>query len=456
MKRSFTRRRAGALFAATVVAWATAAVPQPATAAVTGPPPQASSFDHALYWNDVLLSAFRSVGKEKASPGRLARAAAMMNIAMHDANWPAAPRTYLPRITQQNPNDSIEATMDAAAHGVLKSLFPDFDFAPALTAATSQIPSWVDPAHISGGKTDGEKIAALMIAERSGDEAAFSPAYTLDGVPGSWRPTGPANALDPNLGRLKPFAMTSGTQFRPQLPAEFASYDELLRSPQYAAQVNEVKVLGSGSGTTPTTRTGEQTQVAHFWANDLDGTYKPPGQLLDITATVSKMKGLKQSANAELFGLVSMALADASIVAWDAKYATPIDLWRPQSAVREAATDNNPATTADPQWVPLSRDRAGTPFSPPFPAYISGHATFAGAWAGVMQRWFGHNLTFTARTEDPYATVRERTFTSFAAAAEEDARSRVYLGVHYQWDADGGLESGFNLGEFVYTTRRDQ
>lgn len=100
MKRSFTRRRAGALFAATVVAWATAAVPQPATAAVTGPPPQASSFDHALYWNDVLLSAFRSVGKEKASPGRLARAAAMMNIAMHDANWPAAPRTYLPRITQ--------------------------------------------------------------------------------------------------------------------------------------------------------------------------------------------------------------------------------------------------------------------------------------------------------------------------------------------------------------------
>lgn len=72
-----------------------------------------------------------------------------------------------------------------------------------------------------------------------------------------------------------------------------------------------------------------------------------------------------------------------------------------------------------------------------------------------MQRWFGHNLTFTARTEDSYATVRERAFTSLAAAAE-DARSRVYLGVRYPWDTDGGLESGSDLGQFVCTTRRDQ
>ncbi|MFF5208969.1 vanadium-dependent haloperoxidase [Streptosporangium sp. NPDC000396] len=454
MKRSFTRGRVAGLVTATLVAaCVTTAVPRAATAAVTGPPPQASSFDHALHWNDVLLKIYRSRRGADASPGTLARAAAMMNIAVHDANWPAAPRTYLPRITQQNPNDSIEATMDAAAYGVLKHLFPDYDLTSALNTATSQIPSWVNPAYIAGGKADGEKIAALMIAERSGDASAFDPAYTLDGVPGSWRPTGSTAALNPNWARLRPFAMTSATQFRPRPPAGFTSYDQLLRSPEYASQVNEVKSLGSA---TSTTRTAEQTQVAHFWANDLDGTYKPPGHLLDITATVSKLKGLKQSENAELFNLVSMALADASIVAWDAKYATPIDLWRPESAVRLADTDNNAATTADPAWVPLSKGRDGTPFSPPFPAYVSGHATFAGAWAGVMQRWFGHDLTFTATTEDPHATVRSRTFTSFAAAAEENARSRVYLGVHYQWDADGGLESGFNLGDFVYTTRRDQ
>ncbi|WP_433243027.1 vanadium-dependent haloperoxidase [Streptosporangium sp. CA-135522] len=454
MKRSFTRRRAAGLALATFVAVCmTAGVPRTATAAVTGPPPQASSFDHALHWNTALLKAFRSVQREKASPGRLARAAAMMNIAMHDANWPAAPRTYLPRITQQNPNDSIEATMDAAAYGVLRNLFPGVDFTAELNAATAQIPSWVNPAYVAGGKADGEKIAALMIAERSGDEPAFDQAYTPDNVPGSWRPTGSGNALDPNVGRLKPFAMTSGTQFRPQPPAGFSSYDGLLRSSQYADQVNEVKSYGSA---TSTTRTADQTAAAHFWANDVDGTYKPPGQLLDITIAVSKAKGLKQAENAELFNLVSMALADASIVAWDAKYATPIDLWRPESAIQSADLDNNDATTADKNWHPLSTGLSGQPFSPPFPAYISGHATFAGAWAGVMQRWFGHDLTFTAKTEDPYATVTERTFTSFEAAAEEDALSRLYLGVHYRWDADGGLESGFNLGEYVYVTRRDQ
>lgn len=72
-----------------------------------------------------------------------------------------------------------------------------------------------------------------MIAERSGNEPAFLPVYSLDGVPGSWRPTGPANALDPNPGRLKPFAVTSGTWFRPSLPGGFTSYDQLLRSRGY-------------------------------------------------------------------------------------------------------------------------------------------------------------------------------------------------------------------------------
>ncbi|ACZ90338.1 hypothetical protein Sros_7665 [Streptosporangium roseum DSM 43021] len=190
------------------------------------------------------MKAFRSVERE-GIPGRPARAMAMMNIAMRDVNWPAAPRTC-PRITQRNPNDSVEATMDAAAHGVLKSLFPNFDFMPALNAATGQIPSWGDPAHVSGGKAEGAEIATPVVAERSGDGPAFSPAHTPDGVPGHWRPTGPANALDPNLGWLKPFAMTSGMQFRPPLPGGFTSYDQLLRSPEYAAQVNEVKALGSG------------------------------------------------------------------------------------------------------------------------------------------------------------------------------------------------------------------
>ncbi|GIH74251.1 vanadium-dependent haloperoxidase [Planobispora longispora] len=452
--------RLGGMTAAVVTACATVLVSQAPAAAVTGPPPQASSFDHALYWNGVLLDAFRQAQGVDAEPQKLARAAAMMNIAMHDANWPAAPRTYLPRITQQHPDDSIEATMDAAAHGVLASLFPkerfpNLNLQKALDDAMAQIPSWVDPARIAGGKADGEKIASLMIAERAGDTPAFDPAYTPDGVPGSWRPTDSKPVAGPNWSRIKPFAMTSATQFRPPLPNGAISYDQLLRSPAYAAQVNEVKVKGAANAPL-SARSADQTQAAFFWANDVDGTYKPMGQLLNITIDIAKRKGLKQSENAELFNLVSMALADAALVAWGAKFATPIDLWRPETAIREAGTDNNGATDADPAWRPLSRDRAGVNFSPPFPAYVSGHATFGGAWAGVMQRWFGHDFAFTATTEDPNANPKTRSFPSFAAAAEENALSRIYLGVHYRWDADGGLESGFELGEFVYVTRRDQ
>jgi membrane-associated phospholipid phosphatase len=93
--------------------------------------------------------------------------------------------------------------------------------------------------------------------------------------------------------------------------------------------------------------------------------------------------------------------------------------------------------------------------SPPFPAYISGHATFAGAWAGVMKSFFGtDNVTFTANTEDPFiANGVTRTFTSFSAAAAENARSRIYLGVHYQWDADAGISSGTAIGTWIVANR---
>ncbi|TQS28934.1 vanadium-dependent haloperoxidase [Microbispora sp. KK1-11] len=448
--------------AAVVTAGTLVALPQAAHAAVTGPPPQASAFDHVLYWNSVFLDTIRTLPRDgvdpqyshDGDPTRLARAGAMLHIALHDANWPAAPVTYLPKITQQNPNDSIEATMDAAAHRVLEHLYPYIDFDANLAYALAQIPSSVPSSYVQGGRADGERIGDLMIAERSGDGPAFDLSYTEGTVPGAWRQTGSGPAVTPNWGKLKPFAMTSPTQFRPPPPGGFTSYDQLVRSSQYAQQVNEVKAYGGAKS--PTSRSADQTQAAFFWANDGKGTYRPVGQLFAITQTVAKQRGLRQNETAELFNLVSMALADASIVAWGAKFDTPIDLWRPESAIKLADTSLNPAITPDPSWEPLSVNTAGQHFSPPFPSYVSGHATFAGAWAGVMQRWFGHTLTFTAPTDDPNANPKTRTFTSFEQAAEEDALSRLWLGVHYRWDADSGLDAGFNLGDFVYVTKRDQ
>jgi hypothetical protein len=138
--------------------------------------------------------------------------------------------------------------------------------------------------------------------------------------------------------------------------------------------------------------------------------------------------------------------------AWDAKYQTGIDLWRPEQAIRYADRDGRPGTEPDRDWEPLSQNRKDESFSPPFPAYVSGHATFGGAWAAVMRLFFDtDDVTFEVGTEDPHSKRGEtRTFESFTAAGEEDARSRIFLGVHYQFDGDAGYKLGMKIGEYVF------
>ncbi|WP_125778468.1 vanadium-dependent haloperoxidase, partial [Antribacter gilvus] len=239
--------------------------------------------------------------------------------------------------------------------------------------------------------------------------------------------------------------MTSGSQFRLPAPAGATSYAGLLASPVYQEQLAEVRSLG---GATSTTRTAEQRDIAFFWANDTNGTYKPPGHMLEITQTVAQSRNVTDArAVARLFAEASLAMGDAGIAVRDQKFLTSIDLWRPESAINEDPI----LAQRDPSWQPLLTDPVtGAHVSPCFPAYTSGHATFAGAWAAVMAAHFGDAVTFTAGTDDPHMpTGYTRTFTSFSQAAAENARSRVYLGVHFQFDADGGLQMGGNIGRWV-------
>jgi membrane-associated phospholipid phosphatase len=296
--------------------------------------------------------------------------------------------------------------------------------------------------HGTASQAAATDLAAAVVAaerqNRANDGANATPSYTLDNVPGSWRPTGNGctTAVDPHWGNVRPFVMTSTTQARRPLPGGYTTYPTLLASSLYAGVVNEVKSLGKSNSTT---RTAEQTQIAFYWANDANGTYKPPGQLLAHTRIVAEPRLTNPIGLSRLFALVSFAMADAAIAAWDQKYLTPIDLWRPITAIQLADTDNNAATDKDATWQPLA---ASTPC---FPAWVSGHATFAAAWAGVMRNAFGDNVTYTAGTEDPGAPGVNRTFTSFTQSATENARSRIYLGVHYQFDADDGMASGTSV-----------
>ncbi|MEU7821440.1 vanadium-dependent haloperoxidase [Catellatospora sp. NPDC049133] len=453
MKRLRSR---GLLAALTLVVGAVGAVVIPAQAAHADAPA-----DHTVYWNQVLLRTYRTVG---GAPGPLARAGAMMHAAMWDAANSASCRLgltanpvqdtclgkkYLVNVTTvkyAGASAPVESTaIDYAAVTVLRNLYPALNFDADLATAQQGVGTHNNQKE---AVYIGQQAALAMKTARTSDGSTDTTPYAEGTVPGAWRNTGSGSAATPNWGAVTPFSMTSGSQFRPQPPLGYPSYSTLLASAGYAAQVNEVKSFGSA---TSTTRTADQTQLAWFWANDLDGTYKPPGQLFAHTAILAQLRGLGPSQTVRLFALVAIAMADAGVASWDAKYRTAIDLWRPESAVRLADTDGNAATVADTAWQPLSATASGVHFSPPFPAYISGHATFAGAWAGVMQAYLGTDaVTWTATTEDPHALGVVRTFTSISAAATENALSRIYLGVHYRFDADFGLATGDSVADHVF------
>ncbi len=218
-------------------------------------------------------------------------------------------------------------------------------------------------------------------------------------------------AQTPYWKDVAPFALAELDSFLPPGPPS-------LGSQEYADAVNEVKSLGA---VTSTNRTPEQTQIARFWS-DGAGTYTPPGHWNLIAADIANQKGLSLGESARLMAMLNTSLSDVGIAAWKVKYSN--DLWRPITAIREAGSDNNDATVADSSWTSLL-------ITPPHPEYVSGHSSFSAAAARVLSEYFGENQSFT--TTSLGLPGVQRSFTSFAAAAVEAGRSRIYGGIHYQF-----------------------
>jgi membrane-associated phospholipid phosphatase len=203
----------------------------------------------------------------------------------------------------------------------------------------------------------------------------------------------------------------------------------------YADDFNKTKNLGAATGST---RTADQTQIALFWA-DGAGTVTPPGHWNDIAVTVAQTQDLDLVQDARLFALLNIALADAGIAAWDMK--RHYDFWRPISAIQLADTDGNNNTIADTGWTPLLT-------TPPFPTYVSGHSTFSGAAAQLLKDFFGMDIAFT--TDSDALPLIFRSFDTFWDAAAEAGESRIYGGIHWEFDTLYGLLAGQGLGNFVF------
>jgi membrane-associated phospholipid phosphatase len=399
-------------------------------------------------WNTMYIEAIRQTG---GPPCPIARAGAIVHAAMYDAinsivqtHEPYAMPTTAPATTSQ------EAAIAVAAHDALSAVYPQPEllamFDAMLAAHLDAIPDGPDK---DAGMALGGTCAAGIMALRANDGADNDDPYVFGKGPGHWIPTPPdyTAPLSPNWPGVTPFTMTSSDQFRPLAlgPAGYTNMTDLLLSPEYAAAYDDVKSIGAIDSAT---RTAEQTLIARFWANDRDGTFKPPGHLNYIAQVVADQQGNTLFENARLFALLNLALGDAGIVAWDTKYSYDIDLWRPITGIRQGNTDGNPATIVDMRWTPLSHDPEVNGFTPAFPAWASGHATFGAAHAAVLREFYGTDaITITIGSDDTPGEFR--TYDTLTEAAIENGRSRVYLGVHWQLDADAGYDAGTRLGAYV-------
>lgn len=382
-------------------------------------------------WNETALQAIRNLG---TPPPVASRALAITHAAMYDAVNSASPTGQAYRWQMATaPGTSAEAAAAQAAHDALTALFP------SQAAAFSQRLS----DHLSGiaagtgrdaGVQLGQSIAAAMLAARAADGSGTTLNYTPlpAGTPGAWQETGNGSFLLPQWGSVTRFA--PGAVLPSLAPPA-------LDSPAYAAAFQEVATLGSAGSLL---RTAEQTAIAHFWA-DGPGTATPPGHWNTITQSLVTTNSLGLEDSARLFARLNLATADAAIEAWDTKLDD--EFWRPVTGIHQAGIDGNVDTIADPSWTPLIP-------SPPFPAFVSGHSSFSGAAAAVLGNFFGTDqVTFSVTTESLLvdAAYRVREFDSFSEAAAEAGMSRIYGGIHWQFDNTGGLALGRAIGTHAST-----
>jgi len=377
--------------------------------------------DLVTEWNNAALDAIRT---GNTAPPIASRGLAILHAAIYDA-VNGITRTHEQYLVPSAvpASASRPAAASAAAHQALVNLFParasSFDALHAAILAT--IPNHPQK---TAGIVWGEFVASQILAARVNDGSNAIVQPPSGSGPGVWIPTPPAFLpyLLPQWGFVVPFALSSSSQFRPPGPPS-------LDSQQYATDYEEVKELGAAVGST---RTEDQTEIALFWA-DGAGTETPPGHWNSIAQIIAAARGTTLEENARLFGLLNIAMADAAICAWDAKYT--FNFWRPVTAI----------AFADPQlhWMSFI-------VTPPFPDYTSGHSTFSAAAATVLPLFFGtEDLPFT--TGSDFLPGVFRSFSTCQDAAEEAALSRIYGGIHFRSASADGLQAGSSIGEWTVT-----
>lgn len=388
--------------------------------------------DEVLDWNEHLITAIFAGG---TGPLPASRVGAIVHAAIFDAVNGIEGRYRPIRVKPRAPNRaSARAAAIQAAYASLVKIYPlqATDLANkrnAGIAALSMGPHRESARAIEAGIEWGQHVADEIATWRAADGFLPNPPPPFRGatVLGVWRPTPPGNldGAGPNFASMTPWVLTRASQFRPGPPPA-------LNSPEYLADYSEVKDWG---GTAMSMRSADDDVMAYFWTGNTPVFWNRVAS--DFIA--GEDRGLLNSAR-EL-ALVNIAMADAAIACWDAKYRYVY--WRPVTAIT-TDDDGVPATVSDPSFVSFV-------VTPNHPEYLSGHSTVSGAAARMLISFYGDDTQFTGVTEARYqgASIPDRTWPSFSAALAEIHDARVKGGIHFRTACRNGSEVGVLVADYV-------
>ena len=390
--------------------------------------PSGQSVNPVLQWNKTLLAIVRTHGAQPATI-HPTHSFALLHAAIYDAvnTIDGTHEPYLIELPGVSSSASQDAAAAAAAHEVLVQLYPAFQtlLEDQLQASLAAIP---EGAEKTEGINVGLEVADILLAFRSNDGSAAQPIpYVFGNAPGDYQSTPPNFPKQPQFTHwslVTPFALESANQFRPGPPPA-------LTSDTYSDAFNEVKTFGITNGTASS---ADQALTGRFWNGAIQNYWN------EIAQTAALQHDLTTAQSARLFALLNLTFADSVVAFYDAKYT--YNFWRPVTAIRAADTDNNPATIADPNWIP----EVGT--TAPDPSYPGAHAVISSGGAAVLNSFFkGHHFDFTVTSEVMPGTTRS--FEDFSDAAEEATLSRIFAGQHFRFDLAAGTRLGREVADFV-------
>jgi len=314
------------------------------------------------------------------------------------------------------PGASVDAAVAAATRTALLKLLPaqqaaiETDYQAALRAVP-------DGAAKSSGIAVGEQAANAVLASCADDGAVAPNTYRPHTTPGVYVPT--VFPAVPHWGKRKPWVMTSGDQLRPAPPVS-------LTSDTWKRDLAEIKAVG---GKTSTQRTAEQTAIAQFWEATLPNVYWP------VARAVANAPGRDVTDNARLLATAAVAMDDALIAVFDAKYT--YNFWRPVTAIRNVEGD-----LRDPAWVPF----IDTPMHPEYPC---AHCIVSASMGTVLAAAIGSSPGPKLSSSSYTASGATRTWNTPQEFMQEVATARIYDGVHYRFSTEVGTAMGKRVGELA-------